>query len=133
MSAADTVVLVRAGELRLSAAQTPGMVRREAFADGDAWVGLVTTEASMASAWHHHAGYDTYIHVLEGRLSMESGVGGTHVVEAAAGDFLRVPPGAIHRETNPELTRARLVIVRVGSGAPVVNVDSPAQEEDSPP
>lgn len=128
MSAADTVRLVRGDELRLSAGQTPGMTRREAFVEGNAWVGLVTTEPGMASGWHHHAGYDSYIHVLEGHLRMESGAGGSAVVEAGPGDFLHVPREAVQREANAERTEGRLLIVRVGTGPPVVNVDGPATE-----
>ena len=116
------------GELLLSAGQTPGMVRREAFTDDNAWVGLVTTEAGMASGWHHHADYDSYIHVLEGSLLMESGAGGRAVVAAGPGDFLHVPRFAVHRESTED-GPGRIVIVRVGSGPPVVNVDGPVQEE----
>ena len=46
--------------------------------------------------------------------------------EAVAGDFLHVPPGAIHRESNPSDVESRIVVVRAGHGASTVNVDAPA-------
>ena len=90
------------------------------------WAGLVRTAAHMTSGWHHHADYETSIYVVSGRLRMESGSGGTEVVEARAGDFLRVPKGAIHRESNPGDEESHIVVVRAGSGPAVVNVDGPA-------
>ena len=65
------------------------------------WAGLVRTEPHMVSGWHHHGDHETSIYVISGALRMESGPEGESVVEAGAGDFLYVPQGAIHRETNP--------------------------------
>ena len=59
-------------------------------------------------------------------MRLESGPGGEVVVEAGPGDFLRVPAGAVHRESNPGDGASRAVIVRCGSGTPTVNVDGPA-------
>jgi uncharacterized RmlC-like cupin family protein len=72
------------------------------------------------------AAHETTLYIVSGRMRMESGPGGRHVVEAGPGDFLRVPAGAIHRETNPSDEPGRAVIVRCGSGEPTVNVDGPA-------
>ena len=47
-----------------------------------------------------------------GRLRLESGPGGDHVLEAGPGDFLRVPAGAVHRESNPSDEQARVVVVK---------------------
>jgi uncharacterized RmlC-like cupin family protein len=57
---------------------------------------------------------------------MESGPGGQAVVEAVAGDFVHVPAGAIHRESNPSDAESHIVVVRAGQGVPTVNVDGPA-------
>jgi uncharacterized RmlC-like cupin family protein len=57
---------------------------------------------------------------------MESGPGGRDVVEAGPGDFLLVPPGAIHREGNPADEDGTVIVVRSGSGPPVTNVEGPA-------
>jgi uncharacterized RmlC-like cupin family protein len=57
---------------------------------------------------------------------MESGPGGHEVIEAAAGDFLHVPAGAVHRESNPGDAESSIVVVRAGTGPTTVNVDGPA-------
>lgn len=105
---------------------TPGMTRRLALRAEAMWSGTVDTEAGATSGWHHHGEHDTTLYVVSGRMRLESGPGGTHVVEAGPGDFLHVPAGAVHRESNPSDRTARAVIVRCGTGEPTVNVDGPA-------
>jgi len=102
------------------------MTREQAIAVDGLWAGLARTEAHMTSQWHHHAEYDTSIYVVRGALRMESGPGGSQVVEAGPGDFLHVPRGAIHREGNPGSEESHLVVVRAGHGPAVINVDGPA-------
>ncbi|GAC1461340.1 MAG: hypothetical protein NVSMB8_12610 [Candidatus Limnocylindrales bacterium] len=46
--------------------------------------------------------------------------------DAAAGDFIHVPAGAVHRESNPGNEPNLAVFSRSGSGTVTVNVDSPA-------
>jgi uncharacterized RmlC-like cupin family protein len=111
---------------RVEGERTPGMTREQAIAVPGMWAGLVRTEAHMTTGWHHHADYDTSIYVISGLLRMESGPGGCEVVEAGPGDFLHVPKGAVHRESNPGDEESRLVVVRAGQGPAVVNVDGPA-------
>jgi uncharacterized RmlC-like cupin family protein len=106
---------------------TPGMRRRLATHQDGMWTGTVDTEPHATSGWHHHGDYETTLYVVSGRLRMESGPGGHDVVEAGPGDFLRVPAGAIHRESNPSDEPGRAVIVRCGSGEPTFNVDGPAR------
>ena len=118
--------VARAGELR-PGQPTAGMIREEAFATGSLWAGLVRTEPGMRSGWHHHGSHETAIHVLSGRLRMESGPGGSETVEAGPGDFIHVPAEAVHRESNPTEEQAVAVIVRSGTGEVVVNVDGPDQ------
>lgn len=125
MAADDLVLRVRPEE-RVEGDLTPGMVREQAIAIEGMWAGLVRTEAHMISGWHHHGDYDTSIYVVSGGLRMECGPGGTVVVEAGPGDFLHVPKGAIHRESNPQSTDGQAVVVRAGQGPPVFNVDGPA-------
>src|SRR5438093_8221451 len=92
----------KAGPQELAPGQpTPGMTRREAFATGRMWSGLLLTESGMVSGWHHHGEHETTIYVLTSSLSMEFGAGGTEVITAGPGDFLYVAPGAVHREANP--------------------------------
>jgi len=125
MGAADPVRLIRPAD-RVEGERTPGMTREQAVAIEGMWAGLVRTEAHMITGWHHHADYDTSIYVVDGLLKMESGPGGTEVVEAGPGDFLHVPKGAIHREGNPTDQESRVVVVRAGRGPAVINVDGPA-------
>jgi uncharacterized RmlC-like cupin family protein len=102
------------------------MTREQAVAVEGIWAGLVRTEAHMTSGWHHHADYETSIYVVSGWLRIESGPGGLHVVEAGPGDFVHVPKGAVHRESNPGSEESHIVVTRAGIGPAVVNVDGPA-------
>lgn len=128
MAASDRVTLIHPND-RVEGDPTPGMTREQAVVTEGLWAGLVRTEGGMISAWHHHGDYETSIYVITGALRMESGPEGGSVVEAVAGDFLHVPKGAIHREANPGDTESQIVVVRAGHGAPVFNVDGPAQSE----
>jgi uncharacterized RmlC-like cupin family protein len=111
---------------RVEGERTPGMTREQAIEVDGLWAGLVRTEAHMTTGWHHHADYETSIYVVSGSVRMESGAGGTEVVDAGPGDFLHVPKGAVHRESNPGDSESHLVVVRAGHGPAVVNVDGPA-------
>jgi len=110
---------------RVEADVTPGMVREQAIAEEGFWAGLVRTAPGAASAWHHHGEHQTAIYVASGRLRMESGPGGREVIEAGEGDFLHVPAGAVHRESNPAEAESQLVVVRTGQGPTTINVDGP--------
>ncbi len=114
-----------APEERTEGASTAGMIREQAVATDRMWAGLARTEAGMVSGWHHHGGYESTLYVLTGALRMEFGPGGAQVLEAGPGDFLYVVPGAVHRESNPSDEESRIVVVRSGSGEPVINVDGP--------
>ena len=110
---------------RTAGPSTPGMDRQQAFATDDMWSGLVRTEAGMVSGWHHHAEYETTIYVVTGALRIEFGPDGSSTVAAGPGDFVYVPRGAVHRESNPSTEPADLVVVRAGRGESTVNVDGP--------
>jgi len=125
MSAGEPVTKVTPAD-RVEGEPTSGMTREQAIDTPGLWAGYVRTAAHATSGWHHHADYDTSIYIVSGRLRMESGPGGGEVLEAAAGDFLHVPKGAIHREANPGDEESHLVVVRAGTGPAVVNVDGPA-------
>ena len=122
--ASEPIRKVTPGE-RVPGAATPGMNREQAFATEAMWAGLVRTEVGMISGWHHHGEHDSVIYVLTGVMKMESGPGGEQVLEAGPGDFLHVPPGAVHRESNPTDEEARIVVFRSGLGPVVINVDGP--------
>ena len=126
MGSADRAVYIPADHRREALPATPGVMREEAIAVEGMWGGLARTEPGTTTAWHHHGDYDTAIYIVSGSLRMESGPGGADVVEARAGDFVFVPKGAIHREANPGQSVSQVVVVRAGTGPPVVNVDGPA-------
>ena len=113
-------------EQRVEGEATAGMIREQAIAVDGMWAGLVRTQPETATGWHHHGAYETSIYVVSGRVVMESGPAGGEVIEAGPGDFLHVPPGAIHREANPDPEESQIVVVRAGHGPTVINVDGPA-------
>lgn len=99
---------------RFTAAETPTM-----------WAGGARTDPGMISAWHHHGEQESSIFVVAGTLRMEYGPGGTETFDAGPGDFIYVPKGMIHRESNPSGEPSDIVVVRAGTGGSVVNVDGP--------
>lgn len=113
---------------RVEGAPTAGMIREQAIATDGMWAGLVRTAPGMVSGWHHHGAYETAIYVVTGSLRMESGPWGASVVDAGPGDFLYVPRGAVHRESNPSDVVSQIIVVRSGTGDPVFNVDAPDPE-----
>lgn len=124
----DGIRVVRPGEREApAAAQTPGMVREQAFTPEGRWVGFVRVEPGMVSGWHHHGDHHSYLYVVSGRGRFEFGPGGSTAVDVEAGDFVEVPPRVVHRESNPGDREQTLVVVRIGEGPPLVNVDGPDQ------
>ena len=123
-----TVRLMRAEDRQRATTQTSGMSREEAVSNDEMWSGYVHTAAGMTSGWHHHDDYDTVVYVVSGALRMELGADGKEIVDAKPGDFVFIPKHTIHRELNPSKEEAGLVVVRVGSGVPVVNVDAPEKD-----
>ena len=124
MAEQDEILVVSPGD-RKPGPSTPGMDRQQAVATDGMWSGLVRTEAGMRSGWHHHGEYETTIYVLTGALSMEFGPEGATTAEAGPGDFVYVPKGAVHRESNPSTDPADLVVVRAGRGESTINVAGP--------
>ena len=115
---------IRPGE-RIEGPATAGIIREETVATDGMWAGLVRTAPGIVSGWHGHGSYESTIYVTSGVLQMEFGPGGTETLEARLGDFLYVAAGAVHRESNPSAEESRIIVVRSGSGVPVINVDAP--------
>jgi uncharacterized RmlC-like cupin family protein len=120
-----TEITVLASTSLDEAIPTRGMVRRDGLIAEHLRVIHVTTAPDTASGWHHHAQHETIGYVLAGRLRLEWGRGGERVVDAGPGDYFRVPPGVVHRESNPDDVEQLVVGFRIGSGVSVVNVDGP--------
>jgi uncharacterized RmlC-like cupin family protein len=113
-------------EDRTDTAQTPGMSREEAVTGPGFWSGTAAAEPGSDSGWHHHGDHDSVVYVATGRFRVEYGPGGGEVAEAGAGDFMLIPKQTVHREGNPGGETSHLVVVRVGTGEVVINVDGPA-------
>lgn len=105
----------------------PEIRRRQAFAKPRLWAGTAMTQPGLVSGWHHHGGHDTIVYILSGRLAVEFGEGGRRAVQAAAGDFLVIPSGLIHRESTPDDAPSESVVIRAGGdGPPTIEVDGPS-------
>ena len=104
--------------------QTTGMRREQAFVGDDRWIGYVTSEPGEWSGWHHHGETDTYFYVLRGGIEFEYGDDGA-TVKVDAGGFCHMPKRLVHRERPQPGERAEIVLVRIGPGPAVVNVDGP--------
>jgi quercetin dioxygenase-like cupin family protein len=117
-------VIAVAGRTVREAEQTAAIRREEAFAGDDRWVGLVSGEPGAWSGWHHHAETDTYFYVLRGSVMLEYGTDG-QTMRVGAGEFGHVPARLVHRERTAPGARSELVLVRIGRGPSVVNVDGP--------
>lgn len=126
MTADASLRLIRAAERTTDTSQTSGMTREVAISSDRLWAAYVRTAPRMASGWHHHGDFETSIYVLTGRARFEFGRGGASAIDARAGDFVHVPRGAVHRESNPDDEEGEIVVVRAGSGVPNVNVEGPA-------
>jgi uncharacterized RmlC-like cupin family protein len=108
----------------VAADPTSGMLRKRAFETSSLWAGQVETAPGSVSGWHHHDRNETCLYVVSGVLRMEF-AGHEGYVDAAAGDFIHVPPFVVHRESNPGEQPSVAVIARAGGGVPTVNADAP--------
>jgi uncharacterized RmlC-like cupin family protein len=106
------------------------MARQKAFEAPGLWAGVVDTEPGVASGWHHHGEHESSIYLVEGTMRLEFGPGGRSVVDVEPGDFVHVPAGVVHRESNPGAVVSRAVIARAGTGVPTVNVDGPDESAE---
>ena len=126
MSDVDEAVVI--GPSELVAIESPPEIRRQqAFAKPGLWAGIAMTRPGLVSGWHHHGGHDTIVYVLSGHVAIEFGEGGRCTVQAAAGDFLAIPSGLVHRESTPDDEPSESVVVRAGGdGPPTIEVDGPS-------
>jgi mannose-6-phosphate isomerase-like protein (cupin superfamily) len=104
--------------------QTSAMRREEAFTGDDRWVGFVRSEPGEWSGWHHHGDTDTYFYVMAGQIEIEYGTNGD-LVAFGPQDFGHVPDHLVHRERTAPGPAGELVLVRMGPGPAVINVDDP--------
>jgi uncharacterized RmlC-like cupin family protein len=123
------VRVVRAGELDVNTAQTPGMSRAAAinFAKAGAqklWAGTVTIHPDAKTGAHHHGALESVIYVVRGKARMRWGERLEYMAEAGPGDFIFVPPWVPHQEINASPDEPlECVLVRSDQEAVVVNLD----------
>ena len=120
--------VVRPHERDKGTAQTPGMHREAGVAASTVgaeriWVGHVTMSPGATSGAHHHGPVESSIYVISGRARFRFGEKLEQSVEAGPGDFIYVPPEAVHQEINldPE-TPIEMIVARDGQENVVVNV-----------
>jgi mannose-6-phosphate isomerase-like protein (cupin superfamily) len=107
--------------------QTPGIRRQQAFIADDRWIGYIRTTPGTWSGWHHHGETDTYFYVLRGGLEFELEASGEKL-SVGPGDFAHMPAGVVHRERTAPGEGGEAILVRIGRGPAVVNVDGPASD-----
>jgi uncharacterized RmlC-like cupin family protein len=116
------VTVVRKDALVADPNPTPGMTRAHAIVAPGLTSGTVSVGPGVMSGWHHHGTHETSIYVLRGTLHMEFPGG---AIDGREGDFIHVPAGAVHRESNPGTEANLAVFSRAGSGTVTVNVELP--------
>lgn len=116
--------LIKQDALTADENPTAGMTRAHAITANGLTSGRVSSAPGMISGWHHHGMHETSIYVVTGTLHMEFAGG---AFDAQEGDFIHVPAGAVHRESNPRREPNLAVFSRAGRGAVTVNVEGPAE------
>lgn len=87
----------------------------------------------MYSTPHWHVNCETAMYILQGPIRMSFGPNLEHVHEVETGDFLYVPPRAIHQISNPRDDRdAEVVLCRNAAEEIVSEVDIPGAPGCSP-
>lgn len=115
------------GRLLHSGQQSTGIQREEAFASEDRWIGVARAEPGDWSGWHHHGDHDSYFYVLSGGLEFEYQVDDQHgTIEVGPDDFAFMPSRVVHRERTMPGDTGEVILVRIGHGPTVFNVDGPA-------
>jgi uncharacterized RmlC-like cupin family protein len=114
--------LIKKDALQADPSPTAGMTRKHAITADGLTSGTASTAPGVMSGWHHHGTHETSIYVVKGTLRMEFAGG---AFDARDGDFIHVPAGAVHRESNPGTEPNLAVFSRAGSGAVTVNVEAP--------
>ncbi|MEX2158739.1 MAG: cupin domain-containing protein [Dehalococcoidia bacterium] len=123
------VRIVRPHERDTSTAQTAGMVREAGVAASTVgaekiWVGYVTMAPGAASGVHHHGPLESSIYIISGRARFRFGDGLSEEAEAGPGDFIYVPPEAVHQEINLDANEpVTMIVARDGQENIVVNVE----------
>jgi uncharacterized RmlC-like cupin family protein len=78
------------------------------------------------SGAHHHGPVESAIYIISGRARFRFGPRLEHTAEAGPGDFVFVPPHAVHQEINADADAPiEMIVARGGQENVVVNVELP--------
>jgi quercetin dioxygenase-like cupin family protein len=106
--------------------ESPDLLRETPFPGEDVLPMRVRAAGGAAAGWHHHADNVYFGYAVDGPSETEYGPAGDRVARIEVGECFHVPPGLVHRDTNPT-DEAHTGIVWLCGGEPwVVNVDGPA-------
>src|ERR1700677_834028 len=125
----DGVRIIRPAEFDPNIAQTPGLRRLAAATTQNTgatklWAGNFTVEAKAKTGHHPHGDLETVIYVLNGVARLRWGERLEFEAEAAAGDFIYVPPYVPHQEINPSpALQLQCVFARSGQKGLVFNLE----------
>ena len=125
------IIHIKPHQRSANTAQTPGMVRQAGIAPDmcgskGLWVGFVSTPPGTASGSHHHGDAESAIFILRGQVRFYYGEKLERTIIAEPGDFLYVPPQAVHVEENLSTTEpVEFIVARNSTDILVVNVPDP--------
>jgi uncharacterized RmlC-like cupin family protein len=131
----DSIKVVRQSDLAQAAGQTAGMTRYEAISGRTVgaralWMGRAIAPAGLISEPHHHGESESAIYVARGSATFLCGPELYERIDVTAGDFLFVPPYAVHVEANLGGEEVEFVVARSTQEAIVVNLpDHPFPRE----
>ena len=123
------VQVIKGDQLDTNTPQTPGMNRAAAINAARVgaqkiWAGTVHIHPNAKTGVHHHGALESVIYVIRGKARMRWGDKLEFVAEAAAGDFIFIPPYVPHQEINASTDETlECVLVRSDNEAVVVNLD----------
>ena len=102
---------------------------------GNLYSSVVTTAPGAKTRIHHHGPCETSIYILSGRARFTYGPTGLeHAFEAEAGDFVYIPAGEVHVESNAsELEELVVVLTRNCPDSHVVYLDGLPDGAADPP
>lgn len=106
--------------------ESSDLLRETPFPDDEVLLMRVRAAGGAAAGWHHHGDNVYFGYAVDGPSETEHGPAGESVARIEIGECFHVPPGLVHRDTNPTAEPHTGIIWLCGGEPWVVNVDSPA-------
>src|SRR5438093_6367133 len=115
---ADRAAEVSSGSMKREAAISLALTGAQRI-----WTGYAELPPGLVSGAHHHGEAESSIYMISGHARFVTGSG---TFDAGPGDFVFVPPHAVHVEANTSDTETvRMVVSRTTQETLVFNVDMP--------